>query len=135
MSIAMHPHAQPQAPSRSQLLRDHAALDGLFDTVLSAFTAGDRRQLAAIWTTFESRVLAHLDREERTAFPSLALAEPLLAEHLLAEHRSLRTALAELAIGTDLHLVRLDVVQELVLRLRAHMARENAAMYRCAAED
>lgn len=131
----MHPDAQPKAPSRSQLFRDHAALDSLFDTVLSAFTAGDRERIGAVWTTFERRVLAHLDREERAAFPALLLAEPLLAERLLAEHRVLRTSFTELAIGTDLHLVRLDVVQELVVRLRAHMARENAAMYRCAADD
>ena len=130
-------HSPPSVPtpSRSRLLHDHAQLEGLFEHVLAAFRANDRREVNEVWMDFERIVLAHMECEERTTFPAYGLADPEEVERLLAQHATLRRTFSELAIGSELHLLRLDDAERFVEALRTHMQLEKKLMYRSAVDE
>jgi hemerythrin-like domain-containing protein len=119
---------------RAQLSRDHARLDRLFDETLAAFAADAREDAARLWSEFDAGLSKHMDFEEQFIIPRFAVTHPVEAEALRAEHRDIRMFLNELGVGVDLHLARCEVVASFITALRAHAAREDALMYRWAAD-
>jgi hypothetical protein len=108
---------------------DHERIDHLLEDLLQVFARGDADALRDAWTRFEAGLQGHLVAEERYMLPLLRASHPAEADALTAQHEGFRRALAELGVGTDLRLVKLDVAQDLVRDLREHAAREEAFLY------
>lgn len=121
--------AAARAPSGATLRMEHDRLEGLAERVCQAITEGDRDDVTATIAQLQAGVLAHLEGEERDLLPGYAEQAPEDARAILAEHAVMRTALAELELGTDLHTVRTEAVRAFLARLSAHAARENAGLY------
>jgi hypothetical protein len=123
-------------PTAAAFLRaDHDELIGLVDTVCQAITEGDHDDIAATIAQLQTAVLAHIDGEERDLLPGYAQHAPEDAHAILAEHALMRTALAELDVGSDLHTTRTGAVRAFLVNLRAHAVRENAGLYVWAAKQ
>jgi hemerythrin-like domain-containing protein len=113
-----------------QLLADHhRELDRMFGALVTRARGGDTFQLRQAWDAFERGLLGHLELEEREILPGFARDDAGGAKAILDEHAAIRTALLELGVNLDLHLLRADVVEAFVEQLRAHARREEAALY------
>jgi hemerythrin superfamily protein len=112
-----------------RLMADHERLEGLFTELLDAARSGDWPTVRRAWSEFESGVRAHFDAEESYLLPRFDEKAPDVARTIRAEHAQIRKALAELGVATDLHLLRLDIAEELVRTLREHAARETESLY------
>ena len=112
-------------PEKSVELRQR----GLPGRPLKAIAEGDREDVGATIGIMQTRVLEHLDGEERSLFDGYARYAPEDAQELLREHANIRQALAEFDVGVDLHLLRADAVKAFLITLQAHAARENAGLY------
>ena len=123
----------PRLPLDRLLAADHQRLDRSFEALVARAQGGDPIQLRSEWQTFELGLLDHLELEEREILPGFAREAPADARAILDEHTAIRTALFELGVNLDLHLLRADVVRSFCDRLRAHAEREEAALYRWAA--
>jgi len=121
----------PHARSAGRLLHDdHAHLEALFEEVLEAAEAGvDHRTLGEIWRRFEGGLRAHFAAEEKHLFPRLEERHPSAVAALRAQHASILALLDTIGLDVDLHLVRSHQVTDLVERLRAHAASEDATVY------
>ena len=128
------PSTAPAPSIRRHMMVDHAEISMLFDEVLAAFWCGDRDAAAEAFTRFEQRLVAHLAVEDELLLPALRRTDPAEAAALAEDHRRIRARLSELDVGVDLHLVRANIVAELVEMLRAHARREDAWLYRWADE-
>lgn len=125
---------EPAGPGEL-LRRDHARLDALFTELLDQFEEGNQHDVRAAWVEFDDGLTAHLDLEERVILPLFAQVDRAEAEALRAEHVRIRQLLAELGVGVDLHLVRLDLAREFIDALRAHARREDQLLYRWAESE
>lgn len=121
------------AKAAAFLSADHEDLAALAARVDKELTEGDRDDVRAVIADLQTRVLAHLDSEERDLLPGYAEAAPEDAQIILSEHAAVRKALAEMDMATDLHLVRANAVGAFMDLLRAHAERENRGLYRWAA--
>lgn len=108
-----------------RLLADHKRLEGLCLGLEAAF-ADDDAQL--LWADLERSLEVHFLVEESALFPRYAHYDPLETRALSAEHRLLRARLGELK------LLRAPLVRDFLAMLRAHAAREDAALYRWACD-
>ena len=115
---------------RDRLLADHHRLEGLFEHLLDAFENGAREELSPLWTQFESELNRHMEAEETFLLPTFARSNQTEADAILADHLVIRTGLAELGIGVDLHIVRFATATAFIEHLRAHARRENLLVYR-----
>jgi hemerythrin-like domain-containing protein len=113
-----------------RLRREHARLSIVLDDLLERFTDGNQRDLRAAWSEFEQRLVAHLDFEDRVILPAFANIDPVETQALRGEHLRLRTVLAELGVGVDLHLVQLEPARQFADWLREHAHREDVLLYR-----
>jgi Hemerythrin HHE cation binding domain len=124
---------QPSTPSgaiREGFLADHLRLEALVEEVLAAFEANDREGVARLWTALESGLLAHFDAEETHLIPELLSSTSARdARVIIGEHRHLRARLAELGVGIDLHMVRVEMARDFVHELRAHARNEERLLY------
>lgn len=102
--------------------------------LLDAFSLDDREQVRALWTEFECGLEAHMEAEERHLMPLLATLSERETRILLEEHARIRAQLAELGVGVDLHLVRLEAAQAFIDHLRQHAAHEDTLLYKRADE-
>ena len=136
MSTLQTAHAPlvPDAGVRAAMMADHAGIATLFDDVVAAFRSGDRDEAAAMFAQFEQRLEAHLALEDQLLLPPLRAAHPDEVAALAEDHRKIRARLAELGVGVDLHFTRASWVAAFVDSLRAHAQREDALLYRWAAE-
>lgn len=124
----------PEPVKNATFLRaDHDQLEALAQSLVRTIVEGDRDDVGAAITVMQTRVLAHLDGEERSLLGGYARYAPEDARELLREHAMIRQALAEFDVGVDLHLVRADAVKAFLGALQAHAERENAGLYRWAA--
>lgn len=124
----------PEPAKSARFLRaDHDELEALAQSLVRAIVEGDRDDVGAAITVMQTRVLAHLDGEERSLLDGYARYAPEDAQELRRDHLKIRQALAEFDVGVDLHLVRADAVKAFIGALQAHAARENAGLYRWAA--
>ncbi len=126
------PHATKSVRLRELLSHDHVRIDGLFTELLGAFATGDREAIASEWTRFDEALRAHLQAEEVHILPLFRAVDVDEAARISEDHAYFRDKLSELSVCVDLHVVSLPMAQELVERLRAHAAREDALMYRWA---
>jgi len=113
-----------------RLNHDHERLAILFGELESAVEGANRPTVQAVFTEFESSVLAHFEAEERWLFPALELRHRKEVTDLRREHAHIRRLISDLGIRADLGILRKDVADELVRDLRAHAAREDADIYR-----
>jgi hemerythrin-like domain-containing protein len=90
---------------------------------------GDPAQLGSAWTAFETELLRHMDLEEVELMPAFMEHDPDEARALLDEHAALRAALNEIGMTLQLHCLRVEAVADFARRLKAHAAREDAALY------
>lgn len=127
-AAALVPRAEvgPAAALRA----DHDELEKRAANVLESIEAGSRSEISEAIAVMRASILAHLDGEERELLPGYLLHAPADAYRIIDEHVAIRKALDELDIATDLHFLRANVVKQLLERLRAHAARENAGLYR-----
>jgi hypothetical protein len=117
------------------LRAEHDDLELLAGKLLSIVEEGDREDVRTAFTILEERLLAHLDAEETALFPRYAEVAPEDEALLREDHGAFRRMLDELDVTIDLHLVRLETVRELVMKLAAHAHRENVTLYRWAANE
>lgn len=88
-----------------------------------------------IWSTFDARLRAHLELEERYLIPPFAQNHPDDAARLLAEHALIRTALLELGVAFDQHVSCADRIAWFAKLLRLHAMREDKLLYAWAEEN
>ena len=100
------------------------------ERLLEAFADNDRELVASLWNEFDAGVLAHLESEEKFMIPMLLRVSERDARILIQEHKHIRTQLAELGVGVDLHLVRLESVRSFIDELHAHSLHEDTLLYR-----
>ena len=131
----------PREPGRGAdgprvlLGRDHQRLRQLLTGLVEEFEEGDPDDLRDTWARFEEHLQAHLGAGESHILPLFDAVEPAEARALRAEHVAFRRTVEELAVGVDLHAVRLDAVREFADALRRHAEREDRLMYRFAERE
>lgn len=111
----------------------HEALSRLGERVLQAARDDLGPELHALWCELESKLLAHLEAEERFILPAFARVDREEAVALVREHGTIRELVIELGVAVELHYARLAPFERLAEFLRAHAAREEALLYRWAA--
>jgi hemerythrin superfamily protein len=111
------------------LTTDHQRLEQLFRELENAVEGADQPTIQHDWTDFERGVLAHFEAEERLIFPLLETEHAPEVERARKDHERVRALLADLGVRTDLHLLRKDVADELIARLREHAAWEDRTLY------
>lgn len=126
------PSATKPSSLRAGLVADHARLERLFDDLIAALSADARQEVNRLWTELDTGLTRHMDLEEKSLFPALAGAHPSELAELRAEHVRIRTLLAELGVGVDLHVVNAETVSQFESALKAHARREDELIYRLA---
>ena len=111
------------------LTRDHQRLEQLCRELGNAVEGADQPTIQRDWTDFERGLLAHFEAEERLIFPLLESEHAPEVERAKQDHERLRALLANLGVRTDLHLLRKDVADELIARLREHAEWEDGTLY------
>jgi len=117
---------------RPRLLHDHERIERELDRLIAAFQIEDQAQMQTLWTTFEARLLAHLETEERHLVPALLGRHERDARAIIEEHKLIRRRVAELGTAIDLHLARLDVLRSFIDELHAHARTEDKLLYQWA---
>ena len=111
------------------LASDHERLDQLFRELENAVEGADQPTIQRDWTDFERGVLAHFEAEERLIFPLLEIEHAPEVKRAKEDHERVRALLAILGVRTDLHLLRKEVADELIARLREHAEWEDRTLY------
>jgi Hemerythrin HHE cation binding domain len=114
------------------LRASHETLTDLGGKVMHALRADIQPDLLARWCEFESKLLSHLEAEERFVLPAFARVDREAAFVLLREHGTIREQVLELGVAIELHCARPAPFEHLVERLRTHAAQEEALLYRWA---
>jgi hypothetical protein len=114
---------------QDELRADHALLDEELSDLLAAAERGEPPEFERRWGDFESRLLAHMEAEERHIFPLFERAEAEEVRALREEHAALRSLLAE-AAGPEPHstLMR-QAAGRLARVLEKHGVRESSLLY------
>jgi hemerythrin-like domain-containing protein len=120
---------------RARLTRDHEELDALLKRLAEDVESPSKGELAATWAAFESRLIRHLELEERLLLPLLEASHPGEVKRTRADHAHIRDAIAELGIAIDLHAAREPHITELIQFLRAHAKHEDEALYSLAGDQ
>ena len=106
----------------------HERMEQAFQVLMEAVTGEDPLVLRARWGAFEQELLHHFEDEE-CELRRFTLEYPDEARVIREQHEQLRTAMIELGVMVDLHLVRADLVNEFLDRLRRHAAQEERVFY------
>lgn len=120
--------------ARAKLAKDHEELDALLERLAEDVEAPGKGELETTWAALESRLLRHLDAEERFLLPLVEASHPLEVQLTLDEHALIRKQLAELGVAIELHCARKPQITELIRFLRAHAKHEDEALYQLAGE-
>lgn len=126
------PSFERQPLDKRRLLDEHVRLDSQCAELISRTTAGDWRSCDAIWDTFSRNLERHMSYEEDELFPTYAKSSPaaaLTVQQLDAEHTEFRQRLGTIGVDIQLHLVRVEVLKELVDLLLAHAQCEGQSIY------
>jgi hypothetical protein len=116
----------------SLLRAEHALLEKLTQDILQRIVVGDHDDLCRAVGLLQASVEAHLEDEENGLLPIYAKHDPADAALIRRDHASIRKALAELDLFTDLHSMRAGAMAVLLESLCAHGVREDARFYRWA---
>ena len=111
------------------LSQHHRDLDIRFERLVAQAREEDPMTLRAEWSAFERELLRHLELEEAEILPAFARHHAAEARAILAEHAEIRSALLEMGLSLDLHVLRADAVEAFVQQLEAHARREEASFY------
>jgi iron-sulfur cluster repair protein YtfE (RIC family) len=114
---------------------DHADLRKLVEQLRDAVESTEPRVIQQAWTELESRLLAHLEGEERYLLPPLEETHRADVVRLRKEHDRIRAALSTLGVQADLHALRKTAADALLSELTAHAAREDETLYRWAESE
>ena len=117
---------------RTLLGREHTYLNALFENIVDAFDTNNSSWCAECFGELEQRLEGHMRLEEEQIFPGLQRVDPVEADALREQHARIRTQLASLAVGVDLHTAQATAIHDLVRVLREHASREDALAYRWA---
>lgn len=116
------------------LLKHHRALETACQALLAHTYGDDPRELVFNYRAFERSTLEHIAAEEDLLLPAYAEHAPEDARSIRDDHVAIRQLLFRVGIDVELHSVRVDTVKQLIEKLQAHAAREDAAMYPWAQE-
>jgi hemerythrin-like domain-containing protein len=119
---------------RAELAREHEEIDQELQALASAGESGESANVQAAWDEFESRLLAHLELEERELFPLVESVHPQEVEALRREHEVIRRTVARLGVRSDLHTLPKATIDAFVKLLESHAEREDLTLYRWADE-
>lgn len=119
---------------RAKLAKDHEELDALLRRLAEDIESPSKGELQATWAAFETRLIRHLEAEERFLLPLLEASNPAEVARTRAEHALIRDAIAELGIAVELHSAREPNITELIGFLRQHAKHEDEALYQLAGE-
>jgi Hemerythrin HHE cation binding domain len=114
---------------RTKLVHDHETLDALLVQLAEEAQDSDRPALQTTWNELESRLIAHINAEERFLLPLIEGDHPGEVAQTLREHCEIRDLIAELGLAIELHTAREPDIRRLVDLLRAHAKHEEAALY------
>jgi hypothetical protein len=120
---------------RERFLSDHREMEKLLERVVAICEDGDREEVAAVWTEFDARLLAHMGAEERYLLPLLQRSNPRAFRAIFEEHKHFRARLLELCTKVDLHALRMHELRSFIGQLRAHSAHEDKTLYALADEE
>jgi hemerythrin-like domain-containing protein len=116
-------------PVGTRLSQDHRELAALLENLSQAADASNREALTATWAELESRLIRHMQAEERFLLPLIEASHPAEVQRTLLEHTRIRDLISELGVAIELHTVRRSDIQSLIDLLRAHSEREDEQLY------
>lgn len=116
----------------AQLTKDHQELRELLLSLAQDAKAPLPGTLQATWTTFEKRLLRHMETEEACLLPLIEISDPAEFKRVRTEHARIRGMLTELGIAIELHTVREAHISELIQLLESHAEHENTTLYQMA---
>jgi hypothetical protein len=119
---------------RAKLTRDHEELERLLRRLAEDGAAPEPGALLATWCEFETRLLAHMDAEERYLLPLVQASNPLVAERTRSEHAQIRGLVSALGVAIELHTARQPAIADLIALLRSHSEHEDRVLYALASE-
>jgi hypothetical protein len=128
------PHTTPNTLRRA-LFAEHEYLDGLFNRLLQCAHRNDTESLGPLWTVFERVLLDHLAWEEEHLLPDYKLEHLEDSVAIEKDHARFRSIVAEIGVAVDLHLVREEIVREMIDLLRSHAQREEEQFHLWAEEN
>jgi hypothetical protein len=118
----------------ARLTQDHRELDVLLRCLAQDARAPVPGALQTTWASFESKMVRHMETEERFLLPLLEASDAAEVARIRAEHARIRDVLSQLGVAVELHTAREANVRELVELLHAHGKHEEAALYRLAGD-
>jgi hemerythrin-like domain-containing protein len=116
----------------AQLTKDHQELHVLLRRLAQDVEAPLPETLQATWATFETRLLRHMETEERYLLPLIEISDPSELKRVRTEHAHIRGLLNELGVAIELHTAREANIRELIELLEAHAKHENTTLYHLA---
>ena len=114
------------------LMDEHRALVSLCDDLKNRVETGEWRLCDSVWDVFARRLTEHMRVEEEQIFPRherIGESEAKLVADLRSEHDRFRSDLDRIGLRIQLHELDRPAIDNLVKRLEAHAARENASLY------
>ncbi len=114
---------------QDELRADHAQLEQDLSELLAAAERGESREFEQRWGDFESRLLAHMEAEERHIFPLFERAEAEEVRALREEHATLRALLGEAAGPEPQPVLMQQAASRLARALEKHGGRESGLLY------
>jgi hypothetical protein len=120
---------------KARLTQDHEELDALLRCLAEDAAAPECcAPLQSTWCQFESRLLCHMDAEERYLLPLVEASHPAEAARMRLEHVRIRELVCELGIAIELHTARQPAIDALIKLLHEHAQREDLILYELAGE-
>lgn len=118
----------------AKLTKDHQEIDALLRCLAEDAQAPVPGTLLTTWSTFETKLIRHMQAEEQFLLPLLEASDPAEVARIRQEHARIRDSLTELGLAVELHTVREASILELIELLEAHAKHENGALYRLAGD-
>jgi hemerythrin-like domain-containing protein len=121
-------------PIATKLTKDHEELHTLLQCLAEDARAPEAGALRATWSTFETKLIRHMQAEEQLLLPLLEASDAEEVARIRREHTRIRDSLTELGIAIELHTVREASILDLIDLLEDHAKHEDAALYRLAGD-
>jgi len=120
---------------KARLTQDHQDIDALLRCLAEDAAAPEcRAPLQSTWGQFETRLLGHMDAEERHLLPLIEATCPDEAARTRLEHVRIRHMVYELGVAIELHAARQPAIDALVKLLHEHAQREDVILYELAGQ-
>jgi hypothetical protein len=120
---------------RVQLTKDHEELEALLRCLSEDTAAPECGALQTTWCQFETRLLAHMDTEERYLLPLLETSNAVETARIRADHARIRQLVSELGVSIELHTARKPGITQLISLLRTHAEYEDRVLYDLASQQ